>query len=58
MISEISTGAGERIGRMVNGTSLASGSIAGPGACGGGRSMRAETHVNSELAEVGRVCRR
>ena len=31
---EVNAGAGERVGRMVNGTSLTLGSIAGPGACG------------------------
>ena len=35
-VSEVGGGAGERVSGMVNGTSLASGSIAGPGACGGG----------------------
>ena len=35
-VSEVDAGAGEKVGRMVNGTSLASGSIAGLGACGGG----------------------
>ena len=38
---------------MVNGTNLASGSIAGPGACGGGRSLGAGTSVHNELAEFG-----
>ena len=38
---------------MVNGTNLASGSIARPEACGSGRSVRAETCVHSELVEVG-----
>ena len=37
----------------MNGTSLTSGSIAGPGVCGGGRPVGAETHVHNELAEVG-----
>ena len=36
-VSEVSAGAGERVGRMVNGTSLTSGSIAGLGVCGDGR---------------------
>ena len=35
-VSEVGAGAGERVGGMVNGTSLASVSIAGPGVCGGG----------------------
>ena len=52
-VSEVSAGAGERVGGVVNGTNLALGSIAGSGACGGGRSLGAETHVNNELAEVG-----
>ena len=34
-VSEVSAGAGERVGGMVNGTSFASESIAGSGACGG-----------------------
>ena len=34
--NEVGAGAGERVDGMVNGTSLASGSIAGLGACGGG----------------------
>ena len=34
-ISEVGAGAGERVGWMVNGTSLASGSNPGPGAYGG-----------------------
>ena len=38
---------------MVNGTSLASGSIAGPGDGGGDRSVVAETSVHNELVEVG-----
>ena len=52
-VSEVGAGAGERVVRMVNGTSLASGSIAGPGGGGGGRSVGAETSVHNELAEVG-----
>ena len=36
-VSEVGAGAGERVGRMVNGTNLASGSIAELGAYGGGR---------------------
>ena len=38
-VSEVGAGDGERVGRMVNGTDLTSGSIAGPGACGSGRSV-------------------
>ena len=52
-VSEVGAGGGERVGGMVNGTSLESGSIAGPGACGGGRPVGAETCVHNELAEVG-----
>ena len=52
-VSEVGTGAGGRLGRMVNGTSHALRSVAGLGACGGGRSMEAETCVHNELAEVG-----
>ena len=52
-VSEVGAGAGEILGRMKNGTSLASGSIAGPGACWGGRSVGAETSVHNELVEVG-----
>ena len=52
-LSEVGTGAGERVGGMVNRTNLASGSIAGPGAGGCGRSVGAETSVHKELAEVG-----
>ena len=37
-VSEVSAGACERFGRMVNGTGLTSGAIAGFGACGGGDS--------------------
>ena len=52
-LSEIGTGAGERVGRMVNGTSLPSGSIAGPGTSRGSRSVGVEISVHNELAEVG-----
>ena len=38
---------------MVNGTSLASGSIVGLGACGSGRSVGAKTCVHNELVETG-----
>ena len=34
-VSEVGAGTGERVGGMMNGASLASGSIAGLGACGG-----------------------
>ena len=54
-VSDISEGAGERIGGMVNATGLSSGSIAKSRDCGGGSSVGAETHINNELAEVGEV---
>ena len=38
-VSEVRAGAGERVGGMVDGTNLTLGSIAGSGACGGGRLM-------------------
>ena len=49
--SEVGARAGERVGRMMNGTSLALGSIAG--AFGDDRSVVAETCVHNELMEVG-----
>ena len=52
-VSDISAGAGEGVGRMVDGAGLTSGSIARPGACGGGSSLGAETRVDNELAELG-----
>ena len=52
-VSEIGAVAGERAGRMVNGTSLALGSVAGLGAGGACRSVEEETGVQNELAEVG-----
>ena len=51
-VSDISAGAGEGVGGMVNGAGLILGSIASLGACWGGSSVGAETHVNNELAEV------
>ena len=45
--SEVSAGAGERVDGMVNGISLAPGSIAGSGTSGGGRIMEAETSVHN-----------
>ena len=47
-ISEAGVGAGERLGRDVDGTSLAAGTVAGEGSNGGGGGTRAE-----DLAEVG-----
>ena len=52
-VSDVSVGAGEGVGGMVNGTGLTSGSIARSGACGGGSSLGVETRVDNELAEVG-----
>ena len=51
--SKVGAGAGERVCGMVNGTGLASGSIAGPEACGVGRPVGVETCVYNELTEVG-----
>ena len=48
VVSDISVGAGEGVGGMVNGAGLISGSIAGSGVS----TVGAETHVNSELAKV------
>ena len=39
-VSDISAGAGERLGGKVNGAGLTSGSIARSGACGSGDSCR------------------
>ena len=50
-VSEVGAGAGEGVDGMVNGTSLSSGSIAGPGAGGDGRCVGAEINVHNELAE-------
>ena len=52
-VSEASKGTGERVGRMMNGTSFALGSVARLRASGGGRTMGAETSVNNGFAEVG-----
>ena len=52
-VSEVSAVADERVGAMVNGTSLTCGSIAGLGACGDYSLVGVKTHVNNELAEVG-----
>ena len=52
-VSDVSAGAGEGVDGMVNGTGLTSRSIARSGACGGGRSVGAETHINNEVAELG-----
>ena len=52
-VSDISAGAGEGVDGMVNGTSFTSGSMAGSGACWGGRSVGAETRIDNLLTEVG-----
>ena len=52
-VSEVGAGAGGRVGRMVNGTRLASGFITGSRAGGGDRSVGAETSVHNVLVEVG-----
>ena len=52
-VSDVSAGADEGVGRMVNGTGLTVGSIARLGACGGGSSVGAETRVNNELEVAG-----
>ena len=57
-VSDISAGAGEGVGGMVNGTGLTSGSIPWLKACGGGSSLGAETRIDNELVEVGEVFRR
>ena len=51
-VSDISVGAGEGVGMMVNGAGLTSGSIARSGASGGGSTVGAETCVDNELAKV------
>ena len=48
-ISEVGVGAGERLGRDVDGTCLAAGTVAGEGSTGDGGGTRAE-----DLVEVGR----
>ena len=51
-VSDISAGAGEGVGGVVNGAGLTSGSIARSGASGGGSAVGAETRVDNELAKV------
>ena len=51
-VSDISAGAGEGVGGMVNGAVLTSGSIARLGASGGGSTVGVETRVNNDLAKV------
>ena len=52
-VSDVSAGAGEGVGGMMNGRGLTSGSIARLGACGDGSSVGDDTHIDNELAEVG-----
>ena len=52
-VSDVSTGAVEGVGRMVNGTGLTLGSIARLGGYGGGRSVGTETRIDKELSKVG-----
>ena len=54
-VGEVSTGTGEQVDRIENETNLTPRPIAGSGAGGGGRIMGAETGVNNELEEVGRL---
>ena len=53
-VSDISAGAGEGVGRVVNGAGLTSGSNARSGASRGGSTVGTETGVNNELAKVRR----
>ena len=46
-VSDISVGAGEGVGRMVNGAGLTSWSIARLGASGGSTTVGAETRVDN-----------
>ena len=49
-VSDVSAGAGEGVGGMVNGAGLTSGSISRLGASGGGSTVGAKTCVDNELA--------
>ena len=51
-VSDISAGAGEGVGGMVNGAGLTSESVVRSGASGGGSTVGAETHVDNELVKV------
>ena len=51
-VSDISEGASEGVGGMVNGAGFKSGSIARSGASGGGSTVEVETSVDNELAKV------
>ena len=46
-VSDVSAGAGERVGRMVNGTVLTSGSTASSRACGGGAGLWGQRLVST-----------
>ena len=49
-VSDVSAGAAEEVGGMVNGTGLTLGSFARSGACGVGSSEGAETRVDNNGA--------
>ena len=51
-ISDISSGAGEGVGGMVNGADLTLGSIARLGANGSGSTVGADTRVDNELVTM------
>ena len=51
-VSDIGAGAGEGVGRVVNGAGLTSGYIARSGASGGASTVGIETRVDNELAKV------
>ena len=51
-VSDISTGAGEGVGGVVNGAGLTLESIARSGASGGGSTVGMETRVINELVKV------
>ena len=51
-VSDISAGASEGVGGMVNGAGFTSGSITRLGASGCGSTVGAETSVDNELAKV------
>ena len=51
-VSDISAGAGEGVGGVVNRAGLTSGSIARSGASGGGSAVGMETRVDNALAKI------
>ena len=57
VVSEVGTGAGERIDGRMNGTHLTSGSIAWSGASGG-TIMGVEAGVQNELVEIQGICKK